>query len=66
MRRNQWLAAAVLVGVVGAAAVEIAARLEQRQEQQRFALLDRYCTECHNAAELAGDMSFDGLTLAAG
>ncbi len=65
MRRNQWLAAAVLVGVVGAAAVEIAARLEQRQEQQRFALLDRYCTECHNAAELAGDMSFDGVTLAA-
>jgi hypothetical protein len=61
MRRNHWLAAALLVGIAGAAAIELAARFEQRREQQRFAVLDEYCTECHNDAELAGDLSFEGL-----
>ncbi len=26
-------------------------------------MLDQYCTECHNPAELAGELSFEGLTL---
>ena len=29
--------------------------------EQQFAMLDSYCTECHNAAELAGGLSLEGL-----
>jgi hypothetical protein len=38
-------------------------QLEQRRDERRFAVLDRYCTECHNPAELAGELSLEGLTL---
>ena len=29
--------------------------------EQQFAMVDRYCTECHNSAELAGGLSLEGL-----
>ena len=29
--------------------------------EQQLAMVDRYCTECHNSAELAGGLSLDGL-----
>jgi hypothetical protein len=62
MRRKHWLAAISLAGVA-AVAIVLATALEQRRERNRFALLERYCTDCHNAAEVAGDLSFEGLTL---
>ncbi len=61
MRLKYWLPAAVLVAAGGA--VVLVTGLEQRRDERRFAVLDRYCTECHNPAELAGDTSFEGLTL---
>jgi hypothetical protein len=61
MRRNLWLAGAAIAVV--AALVVLAGRHDQRRAEQTFALLDRYCTECHNPSELAGDLSFEGLTL---
>ncbi len=61
MRRRYWLATAVLP--VAAVAVVLVTRLEQRREREHFAVLDRYCTECHNAAEREADLSFEGLTL---
>src|SRR5688500_19719501 len=61
MRRKYWLATAVLP--VAAVAVVLVTRLEQHRERERFAVLDRYCTECHNAAEREADLSFEGRTL---
>ena len=62
MRPKHWLAAASLAGLA-AVVVVLATVLEERRERDRFALLDRYCTDCHNGAELAGELSFEGLTL---
>jgi hypothetical protein len=61
-KRLRWLGPAAVL-VAGGVAVVVMTLLDQRREQQRFAVLDRYCTECHNPAELAGDRSFEGLTL---
>ena len=61
MRRSYWLATAILP--VAAVAVVLVTRLEQHRERERFAVLDRYCTDCHNAAEREADLSFEGLTL---
>jgi mono/diheme cytochrome c family protein len=58
MRRNLWLAVAACAGVAAVAAV-VATRFEHRREQQRFALFTKYCTDCHNAADFAGDLSFE-------
>jgi mono/diheme cytochrome c family protein len=33
-----------------------------RTAKARFALLDTYCTECHNTTEWAGGMAYDALT----
>ena len=60
MRRKQWLAVAA-TAVVAAALVVLAGRYDQRRSEQTFALLDRYCTECHNPIDLAGELSFEGL-----
>jgi hypothetical protein len=60
MRVNQWLAASAAAGAV-AVAVVLALQLHGR-DRQRFALIQKYCTECHNPDDLAGDISFKGLT----
>ena len=44
-------------------AVVLTTVVAERRERDRFALLERYCTDCHNRAELAGELSFEGLTL---
>jgi hypothetical protein len=49
----------------GAAALAAGAYLAWRHAapsaEQQFAMVDRYCTECHNGAELAGGLSLEGL-----
>jgi hypothetical protein len=63
MRRSQqWLVAAVAVGVGGFVVAEIAARIERAREQERWGMLQSYCVECHNSLDLAGETSFEGLT----
>jgi hypothetical protein len=57
-----WLPAAVIVAAVGG--VVLVQQLDQRRDERRFALLDQYCTECHNAAEREADLSFEGLNAA--
>jgi hypothetical protein len=61
MRRKFWFAAVALLGAAAVALV-VATRFEQRRDQQRFALLQKYCTDCHNAADLAGGISFEHMT----
>jgi len=53
-----WLAAA---GVAAVAAVSVW-KFEGFREQERWALLETYCTDCHNSLDVAGDLSFEGLT----
>jgi hypothetical protein len=55
-------------GVVGGAcaAAAVGAVLSWRyaatpSPEQQFAMLDAYCTECHNSAELAGGLSLEGV-----
>jgi hypothetical protein len=60
-RSKKWLAAASVAGVaVGAAA--LALRMQHVREQQRWGMLATYCSECHNRDDLAGEISFQGLT----
>jgi hypothetical protein len=60
MRPNQWLAASVVAGAA-AVAVVLAVRFQHGQGERRFALIQKYCTECHNPDDLAGDISFKGV-----
>jgi hypothetical protein len=54
-----------LVGaaVVAAATAGVLAwrQLSTPSAEQQWAVVDRYCSECHNAAELAGGLSFERL-----
>jgi hypothetical protein len=61
MRRNLWLGVAGGVAVA-AVAVGVTTRFVAHREQQRFALLQKYCTDCHNPADLAGGISFEHMT----
>ena len=61
MRLKYWLPAATLAAA--AVAVVLVLQLQQRRERERFAVLEQYCTGCHNPADLAGELSFEGLTL---
>src|SRR5688572_3273269 len=65
MRRKYWLATAASLAAATAVVVVVLATsgLEQRRAEQSFALLGKYCTDCHNAAELAGELSFESLKL---
>ena len=61
MRRNLWIAGIAVVGL-GAVVAVLVTRATQQREQQRFALLQKYCTDCHNANDLAGGISFEHMT----
>jgi hypothetical protein len=63
MQRKYWLATATAVLPVAAVAVVLLMRAEQQRDRERFAVLEQYCTECHNAAEREADLSFEGLDL---
>jgi hypothetical protein len=63
MRRSQqWLVAASVVGVAALGLYELAARMDRSREQERWGMLKSYCVECHNSLDLAGELSFEGLT----
>jgi len=63
MRLKYWLPAATLAAA--GVAVVLVMGLDERRDERRFALLEQYCTDCHNAAELAGEISFEGQSLRA-
>jgi len=50
--------------VTGIAVVATVAvlRVQHAREAQRWGMFRTYCTECHNKIDLAGDISFEGLT----
>src|SRR6185436_16522023 len=59
MRLTYWLPAAALLAA--GAAVVLVTQLDERRDERRFAVVGKYCTDCHNAAERAGEISFEGL-----
>src|SRR6185503_11205907 len=59
MRLKYWLPAAALLAA--GAAVVLVTQLDQRRDERRFAVVGKYCTDCHNDAELSGEISFEGL-----
>jgi mono/diheme cytochrome c family protein len=62
MRRSrQWVAAAAIAGAV-VAATALVLNVRHAREEQRWGMLETYCAECHNSLDLAGELSFDGLT----
>jgi hypothetical protein len=50
------------VAVVAVAATVLVFGVQQHREQRRWGMFRTYCSECHNPVDLAGDVSFDGLT----
>jgi hypothetical protein len=61
-RSSQWLAAVAVAGVAAGGFAVFLFRAEQARQQERWGMLDSYCSECHNAVDLAGELSFEGLT----
>ena len=59
-RSHQWIAAAAVAGVAVAATV-LVVQVRHSRAQQRWALLDTYCSECHNDLDRAGERSFQRL-----
>ena len=59
MMRNR-----IVIGLGIAAASSLTACSESPEEAlaNRWPMLEQYCTECHNDAEAAGDMSLEGIT----
>ncbi|HWN38502.1 MAG TPA: DUF1587 domain-containing protein, partial [Gammaproteobacteria bacterium] len=60
MRLKYWLAPASLAAA-SVVAVVLWSYLDRRHTEQSFAVVEKYCTDCHNPAELAGELSFEGL-----
>src|SRR5688572_3826450 len=60
MRRSSL--AGVGAGVLAAAAAAYLFASRSPSAEQQWALVDRYCTGCHNDADLAGDLAFSRLS----
>src|SRR5688572_26965051 len=60
MRRSSL--AGVGAGVLAAAAAAYLFASRSPSAEQQWALIDRYCTGCHNDADLAGDLAFSRLS----
>jgi Protein of unknown function (DUF1592)/Protein of unknown function (DUF1588)/Protein of unknown function (DUF1585)/Protein of unknown function (DUF1595)/Protein of unknown function (DUF1587)/Cytochrome C oxidase, cbb3-type, subunit III len=58
---KKWLAAASVAGVA-VVATALVVRVERAREQTRWGMFRSYCIDCHNPDDLAGDISFKGLT----
>ena len=52
------------IGCFAAASMIVAGCSESPDESlaQRWGMLDQYCSDCHNDAEAAGDLSFEGVS----
>jgi hypothetical protein len=61
-RSSQWLAAVAVAGVAAAGSAVLLFRAAETRQQERWAMLESYCSECHNSVDLAGELSFEGLT----
>jgi hypothetical protein len=58
---RNWIYVAGGVAVVaGGAAYLLIKQSPEAALQDRWAMLDRYCVECHNDAEFTADLSFEG------
>ncbi len=55
---QKWIFIAGGVAVAGAAAVLLLKQSPEEQLQGQWAMVDRYCVECHNDAELTADCVF--------
>ena len=53
----------IMVFGVAAVAVAVAAVFfnRERQTEQRWAMVQRYCTDCHNDIDRAGELTFESL-----
>ncbi len=61
MGSRTWLVGAAVAGIAVAATVAVF-RLDHARDQQRWGLFRVYCTDCHNKDDLAGNVSFQGVT----
>ncbi len=57
---QKWIYIGGGVAVVGAAAFFMMKPSPEAQLQEQWAMVDRYCVDCHNDAELTADLSFEG------
>ena len=57
---QKWIFVAGGVAVAGAAAFFVFKPSPEEQLREHWAMVDRYCVECHNDAELTADLSFEG------
>jgi Protein of unknown function (DUF1592)/Protein of unknown function (DUF1588)/Protein of unknown function (DUF1585)/Protein of unknown function (DUF1587)/Protein of unknown function (DUF1595)/Cytochrome C oxidase, cbb3-type, subunit III len=62
MKRSPLLVLGTVAVVAAAGALAYRAGLVGDRGAEQWALLDRYCVECHTAAEAAGGLVFEGLT----
>ena len=60
MRSSVYIAGGVAVAAAGAAAYWLMKPSPEAVLQEQWAMLDRYCVDCHNDAELTADLSFEG------
>jgi hypothetical protein len=56
---QKWIYIGGGVAVAGAAAFFLLKPSPEAQLQEQWAMLDRYCVDCHNDAELTADLSFE-------
>jgi hypothetical protein len=57
---QKWIYIGGGVVVAGAAAFLLMKPSPEAQLEEQWAMIDRYCVDCHNDAELTADLSFEG------
>jgi len=57
---QKWIFIGGGVAVAGAAAFFLMKPSPETQLQEQWGMLERYCVDCHNDAELTADLSFEG------
>jgi len=60
MRRLAYAGAVGLAAAAGIAGYLLKSQEPHARLESQWALLDRYCIDCHNDAEYTGDLSFEG------
>ncbi|HEX7235787.1 MAG TPA: DUF1592 domain-containing protein [Gammaproteobacteria bacterium] len=57
---QKWIYIGAGVAVAGAAAYFLLKPTPEEMLQEQWGMLQRYCVDCHNDAELTADLSFEG------